>query len=58
MNVGDIAQIYDAPFSQPATTGNYRVAQIARSVSNGANGNAVEGKMVLVLTPVPSYYWS
>ena len=59
MNVGDIAQIYDAPFGQPATTGNYRVAQIARRISNGANGSPVEGTAVLVLTPLPpGGYWT
>ena len=58
MNPGDIAQIYDAPFGQPATTGNYRVAQIRRSISNGANGTPVEGTMVIMATPLPSYYWT
>lgn len=57
-NCGDIAQIYDAPFGAPATTGTYRISQISRRISNGANGNPVEGKAVLVLDPVPGSYWS
>jgi hypothetical protein len=58
MNPGDIAQIYDAPLGQPATTGNYRVSQISRSVSFGANGSKVEARLVLVLDPLPTTYWS
>lgn len=58
MNPGDIAQIYDAPLGQPATTGNYRVSQISRSVSYGANGTNTEGRLVLVLDPLPATYWS
>lgn len=59
MNPGDLAQIYDAgPFGQQARTGVYRVSQIARSVSYGANGSAAEAKLVLVLDPLPASYWS
>jgi hypothetical protein len=43
---------------QPATTGNYRVSQISRSVSFGANGSKVEARLVLVLDPLPASYWS
>lgn len=59
MNVSDIVQIYDAPLGAPATTATFRVSQISRSMSNGANGTPVEAKMVLVCDPLPpGGYWS
>lgn len=59
MNISDIVQVYDAPLGQPATTGTYRVSQISRSISYGANGSQIEGKLVLVLDPLPpGGYWS
>jgi len=57
-NPGDLAQIYDAPLGQAATTGVYRISQYQRSVSNGANGTPVQARIVLVLDPVPASYWS
>jgi len=58
-NVGEIATVFDLPIGgMPASTGNYRISQISRSLSNGANGNPVEGRMTLVLDPVPASYWS
>lgn len=58
MNPGDLASIFDQPFGQPATTGTYRVSNISRSVAFGANGTKPEGRMVLVLDPLPPSYWS
>lgn len=57
-NIGDVVTLFDQPFSQPTTNGTYRISNIARSVSNGANGTPVEGKLKLVLDPVPASYWS
>jgi hypothetical protein len=56
-NPGDIAQIYDSPLGQAATTGIYRISQYQRSISNGANGTPVQAKLILVLDPVPASYW-
>lgn len=58
LNPGDLVQVYDAPFGQPATTGTYRASQLSRSVSYGANGGPIEGKLLLMLDPVPASYWS
>jgi hypothetical protein len=58
-NIGDIVQIYDASLSGgPSTTGNYRLSNMSRSLSNGANGTPVQGLMTLVLDPVPASYWT
>jgi hypothetical protein len=51
-NITDIVQVYDAPFGSPSTTGNYRISQLSRSLAFGANGQAAEAKMVMVLDPV------
>jgi len=56
-NPGDIARIFDSPLGQPATTGVYRISQLTRSVSYGANGLPVQAKLVLVLDPLPASYW-
>lgn len=59
MNVSDIVQVYDAPFGAPAVTATFRVSNISRSMSNGANGTPVEAKMVLICDPLPpGGYWS
>lgn len=58
-NVGDICTVFDLPIGgMPTSTGNYRISQMSRSLSNGANGNPVEGKLTIVLDPLPASYWS
>lgn len=58
-NVGDIASIFDVPVGgMPPSTGSYRISNMSRSLSNNANGTPVEGKMTLVLDPLPASYWS
>jgi hypothetical protein len=57
-NVGDVATVADQPFGGPATSGNYRISQIARSISFGANGTTPEASMTVIADPVPASYWS
>ena len=59
MNISDIIQVYDAPIAAPATTTQYRVSQINRSLSFGANGQGTAAKIQIVADPVPpGGYWT
>jgi len=57
--IGDVIQVYDAPFGAPATVGTYRITHLERSIGYGANGGSVAGSAVVVADPVPpGGFWS
>jgi len=59
MNVGDLATVYDMSVSgAPSSTGIYRVTQIRRSISYGANKSQITGSITCLLDYEPSEYWS
>ena len=59
LNCADLIQVYNIVFGQPSTTGVYRVSNVSRSMSRGANGTSTEAKMVIVANPVPAGgYWT
>jgi hypothetical protein len=57
-NIGDLISVYDAPFSQPATTGTYRITHLDRVVSYGANGSQIVGSCQVIADAEPTSYWS
>ena len=52
LNISDIIQVYDAPIAAPATTTQYRVSQINRSLSFGAAGQPPQAQVVIVADPI------
>ena len=56
--MGDVATVSDQPFGGPATTGNYRLSQLTRSISFGANGTTPEASLSVIADPVPATQWS
>ena len=57
-NVGDVATVSDQPFGGPATSGNYRISQMQRSISFGANGTKPEASLTIIADPIPASFWS
>lgn len=58
-NIGDIVSVSDSSVSgAPSTTGSYRITQMSRKISNGANGLPVTGSLQIVADPLPASYWS
>jgi hypothetical protein len=56
-NCTDLIQVTDLIFGQPQTVGTYRVSNMQRSMSRGANGKVTEAKIILMADPVVTL-WS
>jgi hypothetical protein len=58
-NIGDVIAVTDSSLSgAPTTTGSYRITQMSRNISGGANGTKTTGTLRIVADPLPASYWT
>ena len=58
VNIGDLVEVTDVPFGAPVTQGVYRVTELTREVSFGANGASVTGSVEIIADFEPGSYWT
>jgi hypothetical protein len=58
-NVGDVIQITDLPLQGgPLSVGTYRISNMSKKVSGGANGGQPSASVTITADPVPSSYFT